>query len=30
VREGADVPWRFWLDGEPTVSTYRPHVPRRR
>ena len=30
VRAGADVPWRFWLDGEPTVSTYRPHVPRRR
>ena len=30
VREGADVPWRFWLDGEPTVSVYRPHVPRRR
>jgi DNA-3-methyladenine glycosylase len=29
VREGADVPWRFWLDGEPTVSVYRPHVPRR-
>ncbi len=30
VREGADVPWRFWLDGEPTVSAYRPHTPRRR
>jgi DNA-3-methyladenine glycosylase len=30
VREGADVPWRFWLDGEPTVSVYRPYVPRRR
>ena len=25
VREGADVPWRFWLDGEPSVSVYRPH-----
>jgi DNA-3-methyladenine glycosylase len=23
-------PWRFWVDGEPTVSTYRPAVPRRR
>jgi DNA-3-methyladenine glycosylase len=23
-------PWRFWLDGEPTVSAYRPSVPRRR
>ncbi len=23
-----DLPWRFWLDGEPSVSTYRRHVPR--
>jgi DNA-3-methyladenine glycosylase len=23
-------PWRFWIDGEPTVSTYRPAKPRRR
>jgi DNA-3-methyladenine glycosylase len=30
VRDGADVAWRFWLDGEPTVSVYRAHVPRRR
>ncbi len=22
-------PWRFWLTGDPTVSVYRPHVPRR-
>ncbi len=29
VREGADVPWRFWLDGSPSVSVYRPYVPRR-
>ena len=27
---GEDTPWRFWLDGEPTVSVYRPHVPRLR
>ena len=27
---GADFPWRFWLDDEPTVSVYRPAVPRRR
>jgi DNA-3-methyladenine glycosylase len=27
---GADMPWRYWLDGEPTVSVYRPAVPRRR
>ncbi|QGN50919.1 DNA-3-methyladenine glycosylase [Micromonospora sp. WMMD558] len=25
-----DVPWRFWITGDPTVSTYRRHVPRRR
>ena len=25
-----DVEWRFWLDGEPTVSAYRRHVPRAR
>ncbi|MFP5346757.1 MAG: DNA-3-methyladenine glycosylase [Actinomycetes bacterium] len=23
-------PWRFWLDGEPSVSVYRPAQPRRR
>lgn len=23
-------PWRFWIDGEPTVSPYRPGVVRRR
>ena len=27
---GAPTPWRFWLDGEPTVSLYRPAVPRKR
>jgi DNA-3-methyladenine glycosylase len=35
VTGAAEVPWRFWLAGpdgrpEPTVSAYRPHVPRRR
>ena len=30
VREGADVPWRFWLDGAATVSAFRPYVRRRR
>ncbi len=30
VREGADVAWRFWIDGDPTVSVYRPYAPRRR
>ena len=28
--EGADFPWRFWLDDEPTVSVYRPAVRRTR
>nr|WP_255574164.1 DNA-3-methyladenine glycosylase [Austwickia sp. TVS 96-490-7B] len=28
--EGADFPWRFWVAGEHTVSTYRPAVSRRR
>ncbi len=23
-------PWRFWLPGEPSVSPYRRHVPKRR
>ena len=27
--DGAAFPWRFWLDGEPTVSAYRPGVVRR-
>ncbi|MGH8543185.1 MAG: hypothetical protein ACRDXX_14630, partial [Stackebrandtia sp.] len=27
---GAAVPWRFWIDGEPTVSPYRPHKPKNR
>ena len=26
--EGAAAPWRFWLEGEPTVSSYRPAVAR--
>jgi DNA-3-methyladenine glycosylase len=32
LRLAADRPWRFWLPGEPTVSTYRPAAarPRRR
>ena len=29
VAAAHDVPWRFWLDGDPTVSMYRRHVPRR-
>ncbi|HLR94606.1 MAG TPA: DNA-3-methyladenine glycosylase [Jiangellaceae bacterium] len=30
LRQAADEPWRFWLDGASSVSTYRPHVDRRR
>nr|WP_062339869.1 DNA-3-methyladenine glycosylase [Herbidospora sakaeratensis] len=29
VSTGRDVPWRFWIDGDPTVSPYRAHTPRR-
>jgi DNA-3-methyladenine glycosylase len=29
VSRAAEVPWRFWYEGEPTVSVYRAHVPRR-
>jgi DNA-3-methyladenine glycosylase len=28
--DGDRFPWRFWLDGDPTVSTYRPGQLRRR
>ncbi len=30
VSSAAEVPWRFWFEGEPTVSAYRAHVPRHR
>ena len=29
VSAAADVPWRFWVTGDPTVSVYRAHTPRR-
>jgi DNA-3-methyladenine glycosylase len=25
VNGGADTPWRFWIDGDPTISPYRRH-----
>ena len=28
VTSALDVPWRFWIAGDPTVSTYRRHTPR--
>lgn len=30
VSTGRETPWRFWIEGEPSVSVYRPHVPKRR
>ena len=30
VSSAAEIPWRFWYEGEPTVSAYRPYVPRRK
>jgi DNA-3-methyladenine glycosylase len=30
VSSAADVPWRFWIAGDPTVSPYRRHVPKKR
>ncbi len=27
--DGETFPWRFWIDGEPTVSAYRAAKPRR-
>ena len=29
VSAGDETPWRFWIDGDPSVSPYRKHVPRR-
>lgn len=30
VSQAAGTPWRFWVQGEPTVSPYRRHTPKRR
>jgi DNA-3-methyladenine glycosylase len=30
VSQAADIPWRFWLAQDPTVSPYRRAVPRRK
>ena len=27
---GADYPWRFWIPGDPTVSPYKAHSPKKR
>ncbi|MBV9025946.1 MAG: DNA-3-methyladenine glycosylase [Streptomycetaceae bacterium] len=28
--EGATHPWRFWIEHDPTVSSYRAHTPKKR
>lgn len=28
--DGSHQPWRFWIDGDRTVSPYRAHAPRKR
>ena len=30
VTAAAEVPWRYWLSGDPTVSAYRLHKKRAR
>ena len=30
VTAAAEVPWRYWLSGDPTVSVYRLHKKRAR
>jgi DNA-3-methyladenine glycosylase len=30
IAQAADLPWRFWIDADPTVSAYKAHVRRRR
>ncbi|NEE01876.1 DNA-3-methyladenine glycosylase [Phytoactinopolyspora halotolerans] len=27
--DGTHYPWRYWIEGDPTVSVYRAHKPRR-
>lgn len=28
ISTAMDTPWRFWIDGEPSVSPYKRHVPK--
>jgi DNA-3-methyladenine glycosylase len=30
IAHAAEVPWRFWIEGDASVSAYRAYVPRKR
>lgn len=30
VTSAHDFPWRFWIEGDPTVTVYKRHLPRKR
>jgi DNA-3-methyladenine glycosylase len=30
ISRAVEEPWRYWITGDPTVSPFRPHMPRRR
>jgi len=30
VNAAKDLPWRMWVDADPSVSVYRPHTPKKR
>jgi DNA-3-methyladenine glycosylase len=30
ITKAVDLPWRFWIDGDPSVSPYRAYSPKRR
>lgn len=30
VSSAKELPWRYWVDGEPSVSVYKAHAPKRR
>lgn len=30
ISTAREAQWRFWIEGDPTVSPYRAHSPRRR